>query len=87
VLIATDAAGDYPEIDWIGRRLRLGSALLEVVAGCPRCVMVTQPFADLPQDYSIMRTLVRETKHLAGVYAQVVMEGTVRSEDAVELVE
>jgi uncharacterized protein len=76
---------DYPELDWIGRRLRLGSAVLQVAMGCPRCVMVTQAVDGVPQDHRIMRTLVRETRHTAGVYAGVVQAGEVRIGDEIEL--
>jgi len=77
----------YPELDWIGRRLRVGTAAIEVVTGCPRCVMVTQPVDELPQDHRLMRTLVRETKHTAGIYASVVEEGEVRVGDEVVLID
>jgi MOSC domain-containing protein YiiM len=46
--------------------------------------MVTQATEELPQDHRTMRTLVRETKHTAGVYARVVAAGEVRAGDEVE---
>lgn len=85
VLIDADASAGYPELAWVGRRLRIGTATIQVVMGCPRCVMVTLKEHDLPQDHRIMRTLVRETHHTAGVYASVVDEGEVREGDAIEL--
>jgi uncharacterized protein YcbX len=75
----------FPEQSWVGRRLRVGSAVIEVMMGCPRCVVVTQPVDDLPQDRDIMRTLVLETHHLAGVYANVVEPGIAQVGDQVEL--
>jgi uncharacterized protein YcbX len=87
-LVVDSVASDgYPEQAWIGRRLAAGTALIEVVAACPRCVMVTQPVDELPQDPRVMRTLVRETHHLAGVYARVTTEGDVRPGDELRLVE
>jgi uncharacterized protein YcbX len=85
LFIEADDPEGYPELGWIGRQLRVGTALIEVVAGCPRCAMVTQPFDDVPQDQRIMRTLVRETKHTAGIYARVLEEGEAKVEDPVEL--
>jgi len=85
LLVETDAPDGYPELEWIGRRIGIGAAVIEVVTGCPRCVMVTQPVEDVPQDHRIMRTLVRETKHTAGIYARVVSEGDVRMGDEVTL--
>jgi MOSC domain-containing protein YiiM len=61
--------------------------MLEVVAGCPRCVMATQRVDDVPQDHRIMRTLVRETKHLAGIYARVIEEGEAQVGDEVGVVD
>jgi len=87
LFVEADEREGYPEFGWIGRRLRVGTALIEVVTGCPRCVMVTQPVDDVPQDHRVMRTLVRETKHTAGIYARVVEEGTIRVGDGVEVLE
>ena len=84
LIIETDDADGYPELSWLKRRVRVGGAVIEVAAGCPRCVLVTQPVDELPTDHRIMRTLVRETKHIVGVYASVVEEGEVRMGDVVE---
>lgn len=87
VLVEADDPEGYPEFNWLGRRLRVGDALVEVITGCPRCIMVTQEDDDLPQDKQIMRTLVRETQHQAGIYANVMMAGEVREGDAIELLD
>jgi hypothetical protein len=75
----------YPELEWIGRRVRVGTAVVAIAMGCPRCVMVTQAVDDVPQDHRVMRTLVHETHHTAGVYAAVVEPGEAREGDPVEL--
>jgi hypothetical protein len=85
MLIDTDVADGYPELDWLGRRLRVGDAVFEIAMGCPRCVMTTRASDGLPEDHRIMRTLVRETRHIAGVYVSVAAEGEVRVGDGVEL--
>ena len=87
LLLDADETHGYPELGWMRRRLRVGTAVIEVVTGCPRCVMVTQAADGLPQDHRVMRTLVRETKHTAGIYAGVVEEGKLRVGDAVELLD
>jgi uncharacterized protein YcbX len=86
LLIDAPGHGEFPEQAWVGRRVRVGEATFEVAAGCPRCVMTTLGFADLPADRSIMRTLVRETDQLLGVYAKVVEAGTIHVGDTVALV-
>lgn len=84
LLIETDDAAPSPELAWVGERLRIGRAVVEVVMGCPRCVMVTQAADDVPEDHRIMRTLVREARHTAGVYVNVVEAGEVRVGDPIE---
>ncbi len=90
ILIATDAdpAGDgFPEAGWAGRRLRIGDAVLQLTVACPRCVMTTHGFGDLPKDPGIMRALVQEAGGQLGVYASVATPGTVRCGDAVTLLD
>jgi hypothetical protein len=72
----------FVEQDWIGRRLAVGEAELEVLVGCPRCVMITHAFADLPRDPALMRTVVKEANQNLGVYARVVTPGRVAVGDA-----
>lgn len=89
-VIATDedAAGDgFPEAGWAGRRLRIGDAVLGLTVACPRCVMTTHGFADLPKDPGVMRALVQEAGGALGVYANVETPGTVRRGDAVALLD
>jgi len=87
LFVESDDADGYPELAWIRRRVRVGTAVIDVVSGCPRCVMVTQPVDDVPQDHRVMRTLVRETRHTAGIYAGIAGEGQVRVGDEVEVLE
>jgi uncharacterized protein YcbX len=84
LLVSADEPG-FVEDAWIGRRLRVGAAVLEIAAACPRCVMTTRAFADLPQDRSIMRTLVKHHGQELGVYASIVEPGVVRTGDEIEL--
>lgn len=83
VLIETGADTPFPERDWVGRTLRLGTAEVSVTLDCPRCVMTTHGFDDLPKDPAIMRTLVREAGGDLGVYATVTTPGTLRVGDTV----
>ena len=80
LVLETSATG-YPEQSWAGRRVRIGSCELQLTVPCPRCVMTTHGFADLPRDTSIMRTLVRECRHELGIYADVITPGEIRLGD------
>ncbi len=86
VVSAVDSEDLLPELAWRGRRLAIGDAVLSVTVECPRCVMVTHGFDDLPKDPSIMRSLVRETGGNLGVYAGVERPGIVRVGDAISMV-
>ncbi|HZJ25808.1 MAG TPA: MOSC domain-containing protein [Acidimicrobiia bacterium] len=72
----------FPEIDWVGDELALGDAVLEVVAPCPRCVMVTLPFADLPRDRPLLASIVADADQNIGVYANVVVPGRITPGDS-----
>jgi MOSC domain-containing protein len=86
--------GGIVENDWIGRRLTIGSAVFEVTAPTPRCVMTTLPQGDLPRDRQILRTVARENRlefagfgiwACLGVYASVVEPGEIAVGDPVSL--
>jgi hypothetical protein len=88
-LVIGDTGGDapIPEFGWSGRKLRVGSAVLSVGVECPRCVMTTHAFDDLPKDPTIMRTLVREAGGNLGVYANVETAGEITVGDTVEFLD
>jgi uncharacterized protein YcbX len=86
LIAASDPAAPFPEQDWRGKTLRVGEAVIAVTVECPRCVMITHGFEDLPKDPGIMRALVRETGGHIGVYAQVETPGVIRAGDPVEIV-
>ena len=83
ILLADDGDG-FVEQGWSGRQARLGGAVIEFGAPCPRCIMVTRAFAGLPEDRSIMRTLVRENRQSLGVYGTIVEPGEVKVGDRLE---
>lgn len=85
LVLETENGDGFPESAWIGRSLRVGSAVVEVLIDCPRCVMITHEFDDLRREPEIMRTLVREHGGNFGVYARVAEAGTVRCGDSIEI--
>ena len=86
LVVDTGATDGHPEFDWRGRRLRIGEAELEIGAGCPRCVTITRAFAeDLPSDRRVLRYVVKNLDQNVGVYATVVISGSVTAGDNVEV--
>ena len=84
LIVDTGDRGGHPELDWIGSRLTVGEVELEVVTGCPRCVMVTREIDDaVPGDRAILRHIVRDLDQIVGVYARILRTGTVRVSDPV----
>lgn len=71
----------------MGKTVRLGEAVLKMEILCPRCVMTTHPFQDLPEDPAIMRSVVQETGGDLGINASVLEAGTVRLGDELVVID
>ena len=95
VLIATTAAG-FIENDWLERILRVGDEIvLRVIARTPRCAVPTLAHRALPRDPDALRVLARHNRvepldsldpePCAGVYAEVLRPGRIRTGDPVRL--
>lgn len=85
ILDTGDELSGFPEFDWVGHRLRIGSVLAEVVMPISRCVMVVLPQAELAHDRPILRTLVQQTGMNLGIYLRVLEPGDINEGDPVEL--
>ena len=86
LVVDTGDESGHPELDWVGSTLHVGEVDLELVVGCPRCVMVTREIDErIPQDRSVLRHIVRDLDQNVGVYANVIRPGSVRVGDAVTL--
>jgi uncharacterized protein YcbX len=88
VVVDTGDVEGHPEFDWVGRRLQVGDAVLDIPAACPRCVMVTREIdADTPQDRTILRHVVKDLGQNVGVYGTVATPATIRPGDPVTLLD
>jgi uncharacterized protein len=72
-----DSDEPFPEQSWVGKSVTVGDVVIEILATCPRCSMVTHGFDDLPRDTDIMRRLVENTQGNLGVYGKISRAGTV----------
>jgi uncharacterized protein YcbX len=86
IVVNTPDTG-FIENSWVGRRARLGSAIIKVETVCPRCIMTTHGFEDLPSDPRIMRHLVRENGGNLGVYLSIEEPGSTQVGDGLEWLE
>jgi len=95
VVVRTAVPG-FAENDWLERTLRVGNELvLRVIARTPRCAVPTLAHGALPRDPDALRVLARRNRvepldsldpePCAGVYAEVLRPGRIRTGDAVRL--
>lgn len=71
----------------VGRQIRIGEVVLDVVKEIDRCVMVTRPQPGLERDLDVLRTVHRERGGNLGVGALVTRPGSLAVGDVVELVD
>lgn len=73
------------EDDWVGRELRIGTAVVDVTKQIDRCVMTTraQP-GGIERDVDVLRTIIRERANNLGIGTLVRSPGDVRVGDVVE---
>jgi uncharacterized protein len=94
-VIRTTAPG-FSENDWLSRDLRIGGELIvRVIARTPRCAVPTLAHGGLPRNAEALKVLARHNRvapfesadpqPCAGVYAEVLNPGQVRTGDLVRL--
>lgn len=94
IILETSGSG-FVESEWLKRRVRIGSAVLQVTIDVPRCVVTTLAQGDLPQDPHVLRTITTKnaidvfstgTKYpCVGIYADVVQAGEIHVGDVAAL--
>jgi len=86
VYLDLDGTGGFEEDRFVGRSLRIGSkVVLAILERDPRCAMITLDPDSGDSRPDVLKKVAQAHKGMAGVYAAVLVEGTVRKGDAVEL--
>lgn len=85
ILIDTGDAKGLPEVEWAGRRLRIGGAEIEVKTTTVRCSVPSHRQRDLDRSGAVGRALIEHTKQHLGAYATILTPAQVALGDPVEL--
>jgi uncharacterized protein len=72
---------------WIGKRLAIGDAQLQIEKACERCAMITIDPDTLERDPSLLKAIYEEMDLNFGVYASVRKPGRIQVGDKVYLLE
>jgi uncharacterized protein YcbX len=83
IVVETNSGEGHVEFSWKGKTASLGTAVIEFLDPCPRCIMITRKVNDeLPEDRAILRHVVRDLNQAVGVYARILTPGRVALGDA-----
>ena len=82
--IVVEGADGPAEQDWVGRRLRVGGAVLSVDEPCERCVITTIDPDTIEVDLEVLKRTRRELGGVMGVYCSVDEPGPVAVGDPLE---
>jgi len=91
MLLEVAGCAPHEEDSWVGRRVRVGDALVEILGPVPRCATTTRDPSTGIRDFDALRAIAayrgrREGKKIDfGVYARALEPGTVRVGDSVLL--
>lgn len=87
VLIDTGDAEGLLEVDWTGKKLRLGEVVIELQTTTVRCSVPAHAQRDFGSSRAVGRALIENTKQHLGSYCNVLQGGTVNVGDDVELID
>jgi uncharacterized protein YcbX len=88
IYLELKAAGGFAEDQFVGRTLRIGDrVVLAILERDPRCKIITLDPDTAEPNPEVMKRVARAHDGKAGIYAAVLVEGTVRSGDDVFLLQ
>ena len=87
ILIDTGNAEGLLEVDWTGKKLRLGEVVIEMRTTTVRCSIPAHAQRDFGSSRAVGRALIEKTKQHLGSYCNVVEGGQINVGDEVELLD
>ena len=86
IYVDLTSADGFAENEFVGRSLRIGSKVtVAVLERDPRCMMITLDPDTAEKTPAILKAVAQAHEGMAGVYGAVLVEGTLRKGDPVEL--
>jgi uncharacterized protein YcbX len=86
IYVDLESGSGFGEDPLVGERLGIGGkAVVAVLERDPRCKMITLDPDTAEQSPEVLRTVARSHEGMAGVYGAVLVEGTVRKGDPIEV--
>jgi uncharacterized protein YcbX len=86
VYLDLTSSDGFGEDEFVGRSLRIGSKIVvSVLERDPRCMMITLDPDTAEKEPALLKKVAQAHSGMAGVYGAVLVEGTLRKGDPVEL--
>jgi uncharacterized protein YcbX len=85
VLVQTASDQGHVERNWVGHSVQIGGVAIRGEMPTIRCAMTMHAQKELPRDPLVLRAIVRDADQCLGLYASVVVTGTVSVGDPVTL--
>jgi uncharacterized protein YcbX len=86
VYLELSSAEPFAEDQWVGRSLRIGSkVVISILQRDARCMMITLDPDTAAKAPALLKAVAQAHDGMAGVYGAVLVEGTLRKGDPVEL--
>jgi uncharacterized protein YcbX len=88
IYVDLGSAAGFAEDAFVGRTLRIGAkAVISILERDPRCKMITLDPDTAEANPEVLRKIARNHDGKAGVYGAVLVEGMVRRDDEIELLD
>ncbi len=87
ILIDTGAAEGLLEVDWTGKKLRVGGVVIEMMTTTVRCSVPSHAQRDFGSSGAVGRALIEQTSQHLGSYCNVLEAGQISVGDEVELLD